>query len=160
MLKFDWNFLFVIINLVIFYFLMKKFIFGKIMATMDKRKELIKKQFDEADEAKADAEKLRSDYQAQLDDVENERKELIGKAKADAKKEYDKILDKASADASRVKSEAKRAAELELQQARANANDELVALAMETAEKVIGENASADIDKKLYDKFLQESSEE
>ncbi len=44
MLKFNWNFLFMLINLVIFYLLMRKFLFKPIMKVMDKRKEIIENQ--------------------------------------------------------------------------------------------------------------------
>ena len=50
MLKFNWNFLFMLINLVIFYLLMRKFLFKPIMKVMDKRKEIIENQFSDAEE--------------------------------------------------------------------------------------------------------------
>ncbi|MBQ8078050.1 MAG: ATP synthase F0 subunit B, partial [Eubacterium sp.] len=47
MLKFDWNILFTFVNLIVFYLLMKKFLFGRIKKVMDERKALIQKQFDD-----------------------------------------------------------------------------------------------------------------
>lgn len=160
MLKFDWNFLFVIINLVIFYLLMRKFVFGRVMATMDKRKELIQRQFDDAQQANDDALQLKNDYQAQLDQVDNEKKEIINKARAEAKIEYNKILDKAERDADKVVEDAHKAAELDAQQIKKSANEEIAQLAMETAQKIIMQNVSADSDSQLYDKFLEGSSED
>ena len=160
MLKFDWNFLFTIINLVIFYILMRKFIFGKIISVMDKRKELIQKQFDEADEAKAQAEQIKEEYQSHLDNAESERQELINCAKAEAKIEYDKIIDKAQLDAERVKADAKKSAELETEKARLAVNEEIAQIAMETAAKIVGDKASPQTDSELYNKFLDESSDD
>lgn len=160
MLKFNWNFLFTIINLVIFYILMRKFIFGKILATMDKRKELIQKRFDEADEVNAQAEQLKNDYQEHLDNVESERQDMLAKAKAEAKKEYEKILDKAQSDAERVKDDAKRTAQLETEKARLAVNEEIAELALEAAQKIVGNQACAETDSSIYDEFLNESSED
>ena len=59
MLKFDWNILFTLINLVIFYLLMKRFLFKPILKVMNKRKEMINKQFQDADDAKSQALELK-----------------------------------------------------------------------------------------------------
>ena len=40
MLKFDWNMLWTVINLIIFFVLMKVFLFKPIKKTMEKRQEL------------------------------------------------------------------------------------------------------------------------
>ena len=45
MLSLDWNLLFTVINLVIFYILMKKFVWNKVLGAMDKRQSKIDQQF-------------------------------------------------------------------------------------------------------------------
>lgn len=160
MLKFDWNILWTFINLIIFFVLMKVFLFKPIKKTLDKRKELIDKQFKDADDAQKQADELKAQYQSELEDVEQEKKHILVDARADAKKEYNKIIDRAQGDADRIKSDARAAAEFETLKARRAVKEELAALAMETAEKVIGESASPELDSDLYDKFLNESSDE
>ena len=160
MLKFDWNILWTFINLIIFFVLMKVFLFKPIKKTLDKRKELIDKQFKDADDAQKQADELKAQYQSELEDVEQEKKQILVDARADAKKEYNKIIDRAQGDADRIKSDARAAAEFETLKARRAVKEELAALAMETAEKVIGESASSKLDSDLYDKFLNESSDE
>ncbi len=160
MLKFDWNILWTFINLIIFFVLMKVFLFKPIKKTLDKRKELIDKQFKDADDAQKQADELKAQYQSELEDVEQEKKQILVDARADAKKEYNKIIDRAQGDADRIKSDARAAAEFETLKARRAVKEELAALAMETAEKVIGESASPELDSDLYDKFLNESSDE
>lgn len=160
MLKFDWNILWTFINLIIFFVLMKVFLFKPIKKTLDKRKELIDKQFKDADDAQKQADELKAQYQSELEDVEQEKKQILVDARADAKKEYNKVIDRAQGDADRIKSDARAAAEFETLKARRAVKEELAALAMETAEKVIGESASPELDSDLYDKFLNESSDE
>lgn len=160
MLKFDWNILWTFIDLIIFFVLMRAFLFKPIKKTLDKRKELIDKQFKDADETQKQADELKAQYQNELESVEDEKKQILVDARANAKNEYNKIVDRAQTDADRIKSDAKKTADFEIEKARRAVKEEIAALAMDTAEKVIGESASAQIDSELYDKFLNESSDE
>lgn len=159
MLKFDWNILWTLIDLILFFILMKVFLFKPIKKTLDKRRELIEKQFEDADNVQKSANELKQQYQEQLDDVENEKKEILSQARQNAKKEYSRIVDKAQQDADKIKADAKKASDLECERARLSINEEIAKLAMETVEKVVGEKASEQIDKSIYDQFLNESSD-
>lgn len=159
MLKFDWNMLWTIVNLIIFVVLMKIFLVKPIKNTLDKRKELIDKQFSDAMETQQKAEGLKAEYEAELAGVEDEKKQILVDARSTAKTEYNKIVDKAQLEADKIKSDARKVAEMESEKARLAVKEDIAALAMETAEKVIGSQSSAEIDSKLYDEFLNESSD-
>ncbi|MCC8073579.1 MAG: F0F1 ATP synthase subunit B [Clostridiales bacterium] len=159
MLKFDFNLIFTIINLIIFFVLMRIFLFKPIKKVLDKRKELVDKQFSDADTAKQEAEMLKNEYQSQLDGVDEEKNQIIITARENAKKEYDTIIDRAQSDAEKIKSDARKTAQLETEKAKLAVKEEIAMLAIETAEKVVGEHVSAQTDSDLYDKFLKESSE-
>lgn len=160
MLKFDWNILWTVINLIVFFLLMKFFLFKPIKKTLDKRKELIDKQFKDAEDAQRQADEIKAKYQSELDGVEEEKKQILVSARANAKNEYNKIIDKAQSDADKIKTDAKKLSDFETEKARRAVKEEIVALAMETAEKVVGKSASPQLDSKLYDEFLNESSDE
>lgn len=160
MLKFDWNILWTFINLIIFFVLMKVFLFKPIKKTLDKRKEIIDKQFKDADEAQAQAGELKARYETELKSVDEEKKQIILDARSDAKAEYDKIIGRAQSDADKIKSDAKKAADIETEKAKRAAKEDIAALAMDTVEKVVGKSASSQIDSMLYDEFLNESSDE
>lgn len=159
MLKFDLNMLWTLINLIVFFLLMKFFLFNPIKKVLNKRKELIDKQFKDAEEAQRQAEDIKTQYQNQLDGVEEEKKQILATARTTAKNEYNKIIDKAHDDADKIKSDAKKASDFENEKMRRAVKEEIAALAMETAEKVVGKSASAQLDSKLYDEFLEESSD-
>ena len=160
MLKFDWNILFTFVNLIVFYLLMKKFLFGRIKKVMDERKELIQKQFDDAEQtAKAADEKL-ADYEGRIANVEAEGEQIIADARDNAKVEYDKIIERAEADAEALKADAKKQIEIDTINARKAAKEEIASLAMQAAEKVVGKNVSAETDSDIFDEFLKESSED
>ena len=88
MLKFDINILWTLINLIIFFVLMKLFLFKPIKKTLDKRKELIEGQFKAAEDKEKKAGELQAEYQSQLSGVEDEKKAIIAEARNNAKGEY------------------------------------------------------------------------
>ena len=137
MLKFDWNILWTVINLIVFFLLMKFFLFKPIKKTLDKRKELIDKQFKDAEDAQRQADEIKAKYQSELDGVEEEKKQILVSARANAKNEYNKIIDKAQSDADKIKTDAKKLSDFETEKARRAVKEEIAALAMETAEKVV-----------------------
>lgn len=158
MLKFDWNILFMLGNLVIFYLLMKKFFFGKIMKTMDARKELIEKQFKDAENANNEALELKKQYEVKIKDAERESNRIISEAKENAKAEYGKILSKAETDAQSIKKSAKEACDAEHSKMLRAAREDIVSLAMQTAEKIVATNVCDKTNSDIYDEFLNESS--
>ena len=160
MLKFDFNLLWTIVNLIIFYLLMRFFLIKPIKKTLQARKELIDNQFKEAEDTVNAANENMADYEDKIKNVNTEAKEIISDARDKAKVEYNKILDKANNDATRLKQDAQKQIELDTENARRDVKEELAKLAMEAAQKVVGESVSAKTDAEIYDKFLNESSED
>ena len=160
MLKFDFNLLWTIFNLIIFYLLMRFFLIKPIKKTLQARKELIDNQFKEAEDTVNAANEKMADYEDKIKNVNTEAKEIISDARDKAKVEYNKILDKANNDAIRLKQDAQKQIELDTENARRDVKEELAKLAMEAAQKVVGESVSAKTDAEIYDKFLNESSED
>lgn len=160
MLKFDWNALFVLINLIVFFLLMKKFLFGRIAKVIEARRQLINSRFREAEETSAKADKTLAEYENKLSEYKAEGDKIIEGARDDAKVEYDKIIERAENDAEKIKSDARIQMEKEAQSARKAAKEEIAALALEAAEKVVGKSVSAETDSEIFDEFLNESSED
>lgn len=160
MLKFDWNMLWILINLIIFFVLMKVFLFKPIKRTLDKRKELLDNQFKEADDIKQEAENLKIQYEQQLSGVEDEKAQIISKAREDARTEYDKTIDRAQIDAQKLKEEAAKTARLQSESTKRAVKEEIAQVAIQAAEKVVGREVSAQTDSDIFDEFLNESSDE
>ena len=66
MIKIDINLVFTIINLLVLYLLMKKFLFGPIINVMDQRKAMIDQQFAEAKERQDNAKALQEQYEGEM----------------------------------------------------------------------------------------------
>ena len=160
MLKFDWNSVFTLINLIVFYLLMKKFLFGRIKKVLDARRDMIDGQFKKAEETEALADEKLADYESRIANYEEEGKKIISDAKASAKTEYDKIIEKAQSDAKELRADTEKQLEEEREASRKATKEEFAALVMETAEKVVGANVTAESDSAIFDEFLKESSDE
>lgn len=159
MLKFDWNFLIMLINLVIFFLLMKRFLFKPILSVMDKRKEMINKQFEEAESTQQQALELKKQYEEKIEDISNESRLIIDDAKQSARVEYGKILSKAEEDAEKFRQDAIRRTNEECENERRAAREDIAKLAMEAAAKVIGTSVSAQTNSDIFDEFLNEGSD-
>lgn len=91
MLRVDINLVFTIINLLVLYLLMKKFLFGPVVAVMEKRKAMIEEQFANAAAAEKNANELKSQYEDTLKTANADADNIIQEAKTTAKTEYDRI---------------------------------------------------------------------
>ena len=159
MLKFDFNLLWTVINLVIFFVLMRLFLFKPIKKTLAAREEMLKNKFQQADDTVNEANEKLAKYEAQIANVDEEAKQIVIDAKNKAKSEYDKIIQKANDDVSKMKETAKKQIAAENEHALHNSKEEIARLAMEVAQKVIEDKAGEELDSEIYNKFLNESSE-
>ena len=160
MLKFDWNSVFTLVNLLIFFLLMKKFLFGRIKKVIDARRELLDGEFKKAENTNKEADAKLADYENKISNYQAEGQQIIEDSKDRAKQEYDKILDRAENDANELRADAERQIEEEREAARRASKEELASLAIEAAEKIVEKNVSAETDSSIFDEFLNESSEE
>ena len=58
MLRIDSNLIWIIVNLLIFYFLIRKFLFKPVLNIIEKRKQMVTEQFEKADTANAEFAKI------------------------------------------------------------------------------------------------------
>lgn len=159
MLRFDINLVFTIINLLVLYFLMKKFLFGRVNKIIDARKTLIDKQFADAKETQDAADGLKTEYENKLAAAKEEGGKIVAEAKLKAKEESDRLLSVADEELDQKR----RKAEEDLSVERANAlrdmKKEIAALVIDAATKVVDDQNTIQNNQKLYDKFLAEAGE-
>ena len=66
------NLLFTVLNLLVLFLLMKKFLYKPVLGVIEKRKELIDQQFELAQGAKAEAAVLKEQYENYLSDAKGQ----------------------------------------------------------------------------------------
>ena len=158
MLKIDfWNIVFTVINLLVLYWAMKRFLVGPITAVIDKRKELIEGQLAHAVETEQAALQLKADYEKDLGNAREESREIVEKARCDAKTEYERIVKDADKKASDIIARANETVELEKQKTLQEMESEIAGLALAAAAKIM--NSKQDNDTALYNNFLAKAGD-
>ena len=155
MIKIDINLVFTIINLLVLYLLMKKFLFGPIIKVMDVRKAMIDQQFSGAKEQEDQAKALKEQYEGALKSAREESFQIMEQARKEAKAQADKTVEDTQAKVSAMLAKAQEDINTERENAMRQMKDDVASLAMEAAGKIIGKNSGADQDLSLYDQFIE-----
>ncbi|MBR5468554.1 MAG: F0F1 ATP synthase subunit B [Firmicutes bacterium] len=160
MLRLDINLVFTILNVLILYFLMKKFLFKPVNGVIAKREEEIQKKLSEAEVAKQQAARVNEECAAAVESAKEEAEAIIAEAKNKGRMEYERILSTANEDAAKRMQKAEEMIAEEKEKSLRNMEKEIEALVMTAAAKVVGENVSVESNKSFYDEFIAEMGED
>ena len=83
MLSLGWGLIWTIINLIVLYLLLKKFLIGPLLGIMEKRKTLIAQQLENARTTEGKANELKGQYEMAISGAKSESAQIIEEAKAD-----------------------------------------------------------------------------
>ena len=161
MLNIDWtHILFTVINLLIFYIIIRKFLFGPVNRIIKEREEEISQINSEAESKRKEAEALKVSLDSEVERIENLKKETLAESNAKATEEYNKIIDEAKKKAQSIIDEA--AVEAENQQKRILKENqkELSETILNAASAMMAEEKNSEEDRKLLDLFLAKAGEE
>jgi F-type H+-transporting ATPase subunit b len=159
-LEFDfWTILFSLINILVLFLFLKKFLFGRVSAMLDERARLVQEEMDKAREEAQQAEKLRLDYENAMSDAKDEARRIIIDAQKNANAQSAAITQQAQEEAGRIVESARQELALERERSVASAQNEIVSLAMEAAEKVLGREIDDDANRAIMDAFLDEEEQ-
>ncbi|EEP27886.1 F0F1 ATP synthase subunit B family protein [Shuttleworthella satelles] len=152
MLHIDLTILWVIIDLIILYFILKKFLFGRVRDVIARREGQIKKSYDDAASVKADAQALHEKYEAQQQSAQAEAANIRMEAIKKANAEYDRILGEASDRSDQMIEEAQKKARAAAEIERREAEEKITDLVKNAAAKLV----DSQTDEQMYDAFLKE----
>lgn len=146
--------IFSIINFLIFYFILKRFLFDKTLAIINSRKYEVEKSFRKAKEEEQRAELLRRKYEEDVKRFNNEGMKLVERYKEKADKVYAEIIEESNKEAINIKEKANREIERERDIANKEMKQEIVELSMELAEKTLEREIDSERHKELIDEFI------
>ena len=158
MLRIDIDVLYTVINLLVLYFLMKKFLFGRIDRVLKEREKLIRKNFDDADAAKADAEKEKAASEAQRAGIEEERTRVLEEYRRKAAAEYDRIVGDAGRQATSIVEQARTRAARDAEDQKKDTMDHMADLVVDATWKLAAKEGTPD--SRLYDTFTEQLQKE
>lgn len=159
MLSLDFNLVLEMINLVILYLLLRKFLIGPITNIMEKRKAMIEDGLQNANDQQEKAMQLKQQYEDALSGAKAESRQMLEQAKADARKEYDRIVSDADVEAGKILKEARETIHLEKEQSLREMKSEVAGLAMDAAKKIMMDSCGEKDSRAVYDEFLKEAGE-
>ena len=151
MLRLDFNLVLEMINLVVLFLILRKFLFRPVMNIMEKRKAMIAEGLKNADEQQEAARELKKQYEDALSGAKDESLRMIEQAKLDARTEYDRILKEADAQAGKLLVTARETIDLEREQTLRDMKSQVAGLAMEAAKKLVTQQCQADDGRAIYD---------
>ena len=153
LLRIDWNVVFTIINLIVLYLGLRKFLIGPVTNVMEQRKQMIEGQIADANKLKVEAGDLKKQYEGMLAQAHEESAELLEKTRKSAQAEYENRINVADAEAEKIIENAHKTVELERDKTVQDLQSQIAVLAV-AAGKVLGEASTNENNRLLYQQFL------
>lgn len=155
-----WTALFTLLNTLTIFFVAKKFLFGPVMRIITDRQNEIDSLYADADQAKSDAEALRSDYQQKLSAAMETSERMVKEAVARGQNREEEILRQANQEADAIRQKASADIAQEKKKAINEAKDEISVIALAIAGKVVGRELNGADQTALVDQFINELGDE
>lgn len=159
LVEFNWTFVFQLVNTLILYLILRKFLFGPVTSFMQKRENEIKKHIEDAERLDLEAQSLKVEYEQRLVQAEEEGKVIIKKYSKRAENRAFEIVKTAEAEVETMKLNARRELERERVKALNELKGQISELTILAASKVIEKELDEVEHKELIDKFLGEVGE-
>lgn len=154
---FNWtSFVVQIVAFGILYLLLSKFAFKPLFGIMEKRRQMVKEQIDNAEKSRTDAERYLEDQKQALQQARKEAYDIIEQARVTGSKQADEIVLAARSEANRLKDEALRDIESEKNKAIASLKAQVSGLSVLIASKIIEKQVDEKTQSELVDQYLQE----
>ncbi|MFZ7102108.1 MAG: F0F1 ATP synthase subunit B [Peptococcaceae bacterium] len=148
-----------IINFLILVAILNKFLYNPVTKMLDERKSEIKNNLDQAETAKQEADQLKEEYAAHIQNAKNEASEIITRAGKLGDETRNEIISQAKHEAEKISVKAQEEIKLEKNKALAEIRDEVASLAILAAEKVISKTIDSKDQEKMVRDFVKEVGE-
>ena len=132
-----WTIFWPVVNVLVLFVALRHFLIKPVMGVIEQRNEMIRQQFDAAQKTQDEANKMKADYEQQLDTAKEQASDIIAAARVRSEKEHSKAI--ADTEAERVKMLAQAREDIEKEQANAKKElqSQIMDIAMLAAKKII-----------------------
>ena len=155
-----WHILISLANLVLMFFIVKKFLFKPVKKLFDERKEAIDKQYAAADEAKEQADAAKAEWEEKLSGADAEADRIVKNAVDTADYRAAQIVADANAKAGDIVRRAENEAALTVKRAEDGIKHEIVEVSSVLAEKMLEREINADDHRAMIDSFIENMGED
>lgn len=155
-MEIDWFTLFAqLLNFLVLVWLLKRFLFGRILQAMDQREARIVGRLQEADQKRIEAEQEADRYRTANRELDAKREEMLSQAGEEAQRRRQQLIEQARADVDRLQSQWLEALQREkaelLQEFRERTGHQVLAV----ARRLLQDLAGADLEKQIVGVFLK-----
>ena len=148
--------LWTIVTFLVLAFLLKKFAWKPLLQSLQQREEGIQHAIERAEQAKREAEQLLEENRKQLALAEQEGHRLLTEARALAEKLKSEIVESAQQQSRRVIDQARQEIDRDKDAALLQLRGEVANLAIQVAEKILGETLDDKKHRTIVDTYLKE----
>ncbi len=155
-----WLILISLCNLVILFFILKKFLFKPVKKVLDERQAEYDAKFAEAEDKLAEANEVKEQLEQKFAMADGEVDRIIKEAKDNAQRRGDSIVAEAKDKAGIIVRNAEAEADLRKRKAEESIKDEIADVSVEIAEKIIGREVSEEDHRRLMSDFIDRIGED
>ena len=154
-----WTSIFMLVNLILLYFAMKKYLFGPVKKMIDDRQQEIDDLYADANQSKTDAAELKDRYETCLAEANEEKEEILRNAYRKAQLREEEILREAQEKAAQTLKRADEQIELEKKRALNEIKDDVSTMAVDIASAVLARDIKSREHTALIDSFIENLGE-
>ena len=151
--------IFAIINFIVLVVVLKTFLYKPVCNMLDSRKQEVENNLNSAEEAKLEAQKLRDEYAAQIQNARAEAQDIINQAAKIGEQTKADIVTEAREEAARLTAKAQDEIAREKTEALNEIRNEIADLAVLAASKVVGKTIDVADHQNMVNNFVKEVGE-
>ncbi len=155
-----WTALFVLLNTIALFLVMKKFLFVPILKLISDRQAEIDGMYADAQKSREEADTMRQDYAQKLEAASETSQRIVQEAVVRGQNREEEIIREANAQAASMMDKARGDIAQEKKKALNDAKDEISDMAMAIAEKVVGRQLNAADQERLVEQFIDRLGED
>jgi F-type H+-transporting ATPase subunit b len=157
MISFEWQQILThAVGFLITVWLLKKFAWVPLMNMMEERRTKIVSEFDKIEAEKTSVAELQADYERKLKDIDVERRARLVEAINEGKKIAQDIRVTAQRDAKEYMNKAKLELEREVDKAKVQLKEDMIAMTMSAAQKILQEQLDDAKHREMIGRFIDE----
>ena len=156
MLRLDINLVFTIINLLVWYAVIRIFLFNRVNKVIDQREQAIQSRYADARKLQEEAAAEKDRYAVSQAQIEEEKTRVLDQAREDARTEYSHILEDAQKKAEQIVEHSRKEAVMEKEKIVSKAEKEIRSIILDSAVKSMQASGN---ESTLYDEFLAKAGE-
>jgi F-type H+-transporting ATPase subunit b len=149
-----------VIGFLILVWILRRFAWGPILDLIEQRREKIARDYSSAERELQEAESLKGDFETKLSEIKVIERERVQEAVKRGEDLAEGIVTRARAEVTETKAKGVQDLEIEAQKAQLGLRDDVVALAIGAAEKLIGERLDDASHRRLIERYIDEIGEQ